>query len=402
MNDIRYVTAKEAAGLLDISLPTLYAYVSRGLIRSEAVGGSKRNRRYYREDIEKLKRRKEQRQRPDKVIEQALYFGEPVLASAITLIADGKFYYRGEDATTLAVSQTVEQVAQWVWLGEDGPLDWPAFELSAACQAVLPQLTELTLTEHFQAVLPIAGASDWAAYNLTAAEDVAQTGARIMQVMTALAVGSPCLPGGIATALQQAWTPEQPQAARLINAALILCADHELNISSFTARCVASSGATPYAVVIAGLSALQGAKHGGYTERVEAFMQEFTDPAQLQTMIVGRLKRGEELPGFGHRLYPEGDPRAAKLYQLTTQIYPDSPAIILADRIASAVKTLTGRLPTIDFSLATLAQTLNLPSGSALALFALGRTIGWIGHAIEQYQLDQLIRPRARYTGRLP
>lgn len=401
MNDIRYVTAKEAASLLDISLPTLYAYVSRGLIRSEAVGGSKRNRRYYREDIEKLKRRKEQRQRPDKVIEQALYFGEPVMASAITLIAAGKLYYRGQDATALAVSQTVEQVAQWVWLGEEGSLDWPAFELPAACQAVLPQLTELTVTERFQTVLPIAGASDWAAYNLTAA-DVAQTGARIMQGMTALAVGVPRLSGGIAMTLQQAWTPEQPQAARLINAALILCADHELNISSFTARCVASSGATPYAVVIAGLSALQGAKHGGYTERVEAFMQEFTDPAQVQAMIVGRLKRGEEIPGFGHRLYPEGDPRAAKLYQLTTQIYPDAPPIILADGIATAMKTLTGRLPTIDFSLATLAQTLNLPSGSALALFALGRTIGWVGHAIEQYQLDRLIRPRARYTGRLP
>src|SRR5574341_339203 len=92
-----YLTAQEAAGELGITLPTLYAYVSRGLIRSEATGSSKRARRYRAEDVQKLKERQEQRRNPAKVVENALHWGAPVLESAITLLANDRLYYRGYD-----------------------------------------------------------------------------------------------------------------------------------------------------------------------------------------------------------------------------------------------------------------------------------------------------------------
>ncbi|MFN8459786.1 MAG: citrate synthase, partial [Anaerolineae bacterium] len=183
---------------------------------------------------------------------------------------------------------------------------------------------------------------------------------------------------------------------------LILCADHELNVSSFTARCVASAGSTPYQVVQAGLAALQGVKHGRMADRVEAFLREAGSPAGVQAAIASYLRRGEAIPGFGHPLYPSGDPRGRMLLAQTATAYPDSAAVALSQAVAGAVFELIGEYPTVDFGLVTLAQALHLPPGGAITLFALGRAIGWIGHAIEQYQLDRIIRPRAQYIGRQP
>jgi citrate synthase len=125
-------------------------------------------------------------------------------------------------------------------------------------------------------------------------------------------------------------------------------------------------------------------------------------PSQAPAAIAHRLKRGELLPGFGHQLYPDGDPRGKALLTLTNEAYPDSPAVALSDAIVTHAYRAIGQYPTVDFGLAVLANALQQSPGAALALFALGRTIGWIGHAIEQYQTDQLIRPRARYTGPTP
>jgi citrate synthase len=210
------------------------------------------------------------------------------------------------------------------------------------------------------------------------------------------------LAGGIVDSLQQGWSLHGSQTTALLNVALILCADHELNVSSFTARCVASAGSTPYAVVMGGLAALQGHKHGGYTERVEALFREAGAPSGARAAIASRLKRGEGIPGFGHRLYPDGDPRGQALLQMVSAVYPGRAAVALAQAIVSEVAQATGARPNLDFGLVALARALALPPGTALALFALGRTIGWLGQAMEQYQRDQMIRPRARYVGPQP
>jgi citrate synthase len=406
MSPTRFLTAQEAARELGISLPTLYAYVSRGLIHSEATGGGKRTRRYWAEDVQKLKDRQEQRRDPTKAVETALHWGAPVLESAITLLANDRLYYRGYDALELAAQHSVEEVAALIWTGELSPAGLALFRqawgmLPSQCQAVRPNLAGLRPVEAFQVMLPLAAVNDLAAYDLRPAA-VAQTGARILRLLTTLAAGDPPSGVSIAQMLQQGWTPHNAQAAALLNAALILCADHELNVSSFTARCVASAGSTPYQVVLAGLAALQGIKHGRMTERVELFWREAGTPEGVRSTLANYLKRGETIPGFGHPLYPQGDPRGRLLLELTTAAYPELPAVKLAQAIAAETFALIGEYPTIDFGLVTLAQALSLPAGGAITLFALGRTIGWTGHAIEQYQLDRIIRPRAQYKGRQP
>jgi citrate synthase len=248
-------------------------------------------------------------------------------------------------------------------------------------------------------MLPVAAAEDPAAYDLRP-DAVARTGARILRLMTDVASGE-SVPGFAGT-LQRGWSPDDPGAADLLDSALVFCVDHELPVSTFAARCVASSEATPYAVVLAGLAALGGVKHGGEIELVEAFLREVDAAGDARAVISGRLRRGERIPGFGHSLYPEGDPRGAGLLRLMSGAYPESIAVALSDSVVREMLRLMEERPTVDFALATVARTLELPPGGAVALFALGRTVGWIGHAIEQYRSGSLIRPRAKYVGEQP
>lgn len=404
MSRERYLSAREAADELGVSLPTLYAYVSRGMIRSEAAGGGRRSRRYRAEDVRRLRERKEQRRDPGRAAEGALSWGMPVMESGITLVAGGRLYYRGRDAISLAAGSTFEEVAALIWTGKQES----AAELFGEEQPRLPdeygalreRLGNGAPVEAFQVLLALAGARDLAAYDLRPFS-AARTGARILCLMTA-AAGEPVGGGRIARTLQRGWVRGDPDAASLIDAALVLYADHELNVSTFTARCVASSGATPYAVVTAALSAIRGTRHGGQIELVEAFLREVEAAGSPREVIAGRLQRGEEVPGFGHSLYPGGDPRGAEMLRLAGESRPGDPAVALAASVAEAVWDLLGEHPNVDFGVVALARALRLPPGAAVTLFAVGRAAGWIGHAIEQYESGALIRPRARYVGEQP
>lgn len=405
----RYLTAKVAAERLEISLQTLYAYVSRGLIRSEAVGDNKRERRYYAEDVEKLLARKEGRRNPEKLAQDALHWGAPVMDSAITLIKGGTLYYRGKNVNDLAHRAQVEEVASLIWTGDsqqasilfspDNMTSVQKYETMLLHIGI--DGADMNTIQEFQTVLPAATADDPTAYDFRPAA-VASSGARIMRLMTSIAAGDVPENKPIARMLQIGWAPSDPHAEHLLRAALIVCADHELNASSFAARVVASAGSTPYAAVQAGLATIQGIKHGGYTERVEAFLNEISAPHQARDTFARRLRRGETIPSFGHLLYPDGDPRAQVLLDIIEDYYADTQGYELMQAIISAANDLIGEKPTIDFALVMAARVLGLPDGTALTLFALGRTIGWIGHAIEQYSEDRMIRPRARYTGAQP
>jgi citrate synthase len=407
MTDDRYLTAAEAAAELGITVATLYAYASRGLLRSEPVPGDPRARRYPREDVLRLRERKELRREPEKVAPKSLSWGAPVLESAITLVEGGRLYYRGRDAVELARSWSVEGVAALIWTGDRadaGELFREApSPLPPAVARLLAAAPGLSPVERCQVALPIAGAADLASWDLRP-RAVAATGARILRRLaltagSAAGVSGKARPGGIAETLQAGWAPGRSELAAPISAALVLSADHELNVSAFTARCVASAAATPYDVVTAGLAALKGARHGGHTERVEALLREVGTASAARRALSDRLRRGEPLPGFGHPFYPEGDPRGVALFALAEALSPESPAVELGRAVAEAGWELIREKPTMDLGLATLARALELPEGSALALFAIGRTIGWLGHAIEEYGLGRLIRPRATYTG---
>lgn len=394
-NDSDWKSAAEAARALGIHRATLYAYVSRGLIRSEALPGRRRERRYSREDVDRLRRRNEERRDPEKAAGRALQWGLPILESAITLIADGKLYYRGKDATELARTASVESVAALIWTGsaESEVSDTPLHVISGAHSAA-----ELPFTSRAQSVLAIVAARDPLAYDLRP-RSVASTGWRILNLLTSVVAETAELQETVDQTLAAAWAPGRARAAELIRAALILSADCELNVSAFTARCVASAGSNPYAVAIGGLAAIEGTKHGGTAIRVENLLEELRRTRDLRRALSDRLRRGETLEGFGHELYPAGDPRAATLLALLRERFGKSAELAFAESLAAAGESLTGEKPTIDFALAALCRVLRLPAGTPLTLLAIGRTIGWIGHAIEQYALDAMIRPRARYVG---
>jgi citrate synthase len=384
-----YLTAKEATDILGVSTATLYAYVSRGLIRSEATESDSRVKRYNAEDVTKLKERKEQRQNPAKAAQNALHWGTPILESGLTLITDEGHYYRGYSALKLAISHTVEEVAALFWTG-----DFSQAANLFVSSAPLNQSLDITpIPQRLYLALTLASLDDLAAYDLSP-DAAAAAGARILKLMTAALLGVPRIQAGIAQSLSSIWgSPD------LLSAALILCADHELNVSSFTARVVASGQAYPYSVVMAGLAALQGIKHGGSTERAEFLLREIALTTDITAYLSDRLRRGERIPGFGHPFYSTGDPRALFLLDLLQQQFPDSPMLALAHKVSHAVQALIDQYPNVDFALAVLAVVLNLPVGTSYNLFALGRTIGWIGHAIEQYSIEAMIRPRATYVG---
>jgi citrate synthase len=136
--------------------------------------------------------------------------------------------------------------------------------------------------------------------------------------------------------------------------------------------------------------------------RAEALLNQIRTPDHAGAVLSRRLKHGDEIPGFGHKLYPEGDPRARALLQMMLEKMSRSSALALSNAVIQKTRALIAEEPNSDFALAVLARLLNLPEGYGLGIFALGRTIGWLAHAIEQYQSGRLIRPRARYVGVMP
>jgi citrate synthase len=381
------LTAAEATERLGITRATLYAYVSRGLLHSSPVPGS-RERRYAVEDVERLRGKSEERRDPSRVAERALHWGGPVLESAITLIADGRLFYRGHDAIELARTRTVEEVASLIWTGSFDAVGFSSTPLHVVAGG---KITEgLPFVNRAQSILPLVAARDPLAFDMRP-KSVAQTGWRILNLLASVAADTAQLAPTVEETLQRKWAPRSERAIGIIRQALILCADHELNVSSFSARCVASAGSNPYAVVLAGMAAVEGVKHGGIAARVEVMLDELQKAKDVRVALADRLRRGEAIHGFGHRLYPAGDPRAAFLLEPVRDR--------LALQVIAAAEELIGEKPTVDFALVVVSRMLRLPAGSALTLFALGRTIGWIGHAIEQYAKDEIIRPRARYVG---
>ena len=396
-----YLTASEAAAELGVGRATLYAYVSRGMIRSEPLGDGRR-RRYWAEDVRALLDRRNRRQDPEAIAGAALDFGTPVLESAITLI-DGKgLYYRGRDAVRLAQHASLESVATLLWQ-DDGDGDDPfaaAADMPDIVQSLCPAIEPLGPIERCMTVLPTAAGIDLQAF-AQQGHAVRRTGARLLRLIAAAVVAASPSTRPVHRVLGQGWDIDD-KAADLVRAALVLCADHELNASAFTVRCAASTGSNLYHVVAAGMAALAGPRHGGLTARVDAMLREFDQVGDVASALSARVRRGDGLPGFGHPLYPEGDPRARALLDLLAAGYPDHPALSRGTATIRAAQDLTGAAPNLDLALALLGRVVGLPTDAGIAIFAAGRSVGWIGHALEQYSTRRLIRPRARYVGLPP
>jgi citrate synthase len=381
------LTAREAADRLGVKLDTLYAYVSRGRLRSVAVAGT-RQRRYRADEVDALKTAAPM-PRPDGDGES------PIIASAICLIENGRLYYRGRDALALAETATLEDVASLLWQGAPTA---ESREIAAAME--VPAVSGLI--ERCQMRLAMLADADVLALDLTRS-GVIRTGSRIMTALAACvapAVWSAAMSGApVHRQMAAAWHIGDA-GADMLRRCLVLLADHELNASTYVARCVASTGATPYAVVAAALAALSGRRHGGASARAAALFCDIAGAGDPLPLMAARLARDEDLPGFGQFLYPDGDPRAVSILEALARAVPATCAGV--DAVVAAGTRLTGRPPNVDFALAAAANALELPRDAALGLFIIGRIVGWIAHAIEQYATNRLIRPRARYVGPRP
>jgi citrate synthase len=192
--------------------------------------------------------------------------------------------------------------------------------------------------------------------------------------------------------------PPTPARRRLADAALVLCADHELNASTFAARVAASTGADLQACLLAALATFLGPRHGGASGALEAVLDQVARPGRAAAVVRARTARGEGMPGFGHTLYPDGDPRAAALLALVEET-PATPPLRILTAVIQATLRLRGEHPNIDAALVAARLALGLPRGGAVPLFAVGRTAGWVAHVLEQRESSAVLRPRARYVG---
>jgi citrate synthase len=383
-----------------VSAATLYAYVSRGLLRSEATNGQ-RERRYNADDIVRMKRRRDVGRKAESIAANALDFGTPVLESGLTLIENGRLFYRGWDAVQLARGSSLETVAQLLWQCDERPFDARNLpSMSTALRQAWQAAAGLAPVDRCLLLLPAAARWDHPSW----VEDrgaMLETAVRILRLLTAAVIAEPASALPVHEQLAAAWSVPAAQAP-LIRAALVLSADHEFNASAFAARVVASTGANLHGATIAGLAAISGPRHGGLTRRVAALLDSLKGSADVEAALAERRRGGLDLPGFGHPLYPDGDIRATTLLAMLRAAAPNDPELAFAERIAAAGERLSGRRPNVDFATVAIERVLHLPQDSALSMFLLGRTVGWIAHAIEQAALGGLIRPRARYTGPRP
>jgi citrate synthase len=403
-----WIGAAEAAERLGIKQASLYAYVSRGVLnrRRDADG---RASIFDSDEVEELARKGRPRRSGGPA--------ELVIETAVTEIRDSTLRYRGHDATDLAVHRSFEDVASLLWTGElpaavrsaggddvDGT-GWQAtaaaLAVGRAAQSALPAGT-LPL-ERLQVIVPALAATDSFRLHLDRPAVVAAGRALIAGMTGALpAASGERAPAGPVAARLAAALCTRPVPAGLIpvlNAALVLLADHELAASTLAVRVAASMRADPYAVVATGLGAMGGALHGGAALGAELMLGSADSVADAPRVVGDLLRRGERLPGFGHFVYTSGDPRANLLLQLIGEYAPDSPQLAIAMAVTDEARRRALPQPNIEFALAVLAGVAGMVRGAGEAIFATGRTAGWLAHALEEYGRNIPIRPRGVYTG---
>jgi citrate synthase len=421
------LTAGEAAGALGVKLGTLYAYVSRGWLKSyrRKVG---RQALYRRDDIEALRGVvTPERGRRGRSLPPATSWvtvaqppttdsGAPgviVAESAISAIIEGRLLYRGYPIEELIERASFDEVCLLLWRGERSALEEVEALRAEIAGAPIPEPVASALRAVGQdapALLKLAAVMP----SLAALERRQSGRARIRQAILIISV----LPLALAAKTSRAPAGDRRgMAARLLSIAcdarphdweitamdrvLVACAEHELNASTFAARVVASTGADLYASVLAALCSLSGPIHGGACDRIETMFADLGRGIRLEDGLAAFAREQQLPPGFGHAIYPEGDPRAALLKKNAAAIARKRGGRLFetALRVEDAVWKRNRLKPNLDFYLTVCTRMLGFPRGMPAALFAVGRTAGWIAHSLEQYADNRLIRPRMRYRG---
>jgi citrate synthase len=392
-----WIDATAAAERLGVKPATLYAYVSRGVLRRRHDEGGRRSLFDVRE-VEELARKGRPRRQPGAT--------ELSIESGITLLGKDRPYYRGRDAIALAGSQGFETVAEWLWTGEfpqTGPVWLPSSAGVAAAvtaQSGLP--ADVLPIDRLQIIVTTLAATDPMRFHIERPGVLATGRTLLASMVDALPLAQPSPPSG--STARRLWArlcdrPPTPALLAALEAALVLLADHELAASTVAARVAASVQADPFAVVSAGLGVLGGPMHGGASRGVERLLAETADPSQAAAVIGAHLRRGERIPGIGHTVYRSGDGRGRYLLDVVRQAAPDHERLVVAEAVLAELRARGLPEMNIDLALATLGAVAGMVDGAGEAVFAVARTAGWLAHAVEEYERHKPLRPRAVYTG---
>lgn len=375
-----WMTLDEARNLLGVRAQTIYAYVSRGQIGVSPDPASSRRSLYRGEDVMNLAQKKQRGRKRETLAVNTMFGGEPSIATSISTFANGLLFYRGKDVVSLSESATLEDAARLLWRA-DASLGFPSG--AGELPAMQPGRSRAFIA------LAAAAASGHSTHGRLARVLHEEAASLVGYLATALgALDREDVP--LHQRLALGWGQDD-DVAQLLRRAMVLLADHELTSSAFAARIAASTGASLPACLLAGLATFTGPLHGDASGRVRALFDE-VERSDADRVVDRYLSSAIPIPGFGHHLYPDGDPRAVAL--MASFDLPDEIA-----RFIDKVVSLTGLAPNIDVVLAALVARYRLPGDAAYALFAIARSVGLLAHSMEQLEVGKVVRPRGRYTG---
>lgn len=363
------MTAKDVCSVLNISRQTLYAYVSRGKVRASAQKGDARKSYYHAHDVNTLIAAKERGRSRRAIAKSTQNFGEPILKSDISHIDQGKLYYNGQDAIKLSRTATYEDIAKLlldVDLAIKTDQNFDQVKGRNSFERMFKATAELTISKK---ILPN--------------EDIYPA---IIKYLLAAICNTKTLSDEPVHLQLAKYFSDTDDFAEVARRCLVLCADHELNPSAYTARIAASTDARIPACLLAALSTFSGTKHGSMTSMARWWVGRAVMKKEKQkTQFIKAVKPP---PGFGHPIYAQTDPRTKELLKYIKM--PDGWEDI-SGRVIKAHKIY----PNLDFSLAAMEKSFKLRPKTGQTLFAFGRILGWMAHAQEQRKNGQIIRPRA-------
>ena len=396
METTSYLTADEAATRLDVTKNTLYAYVSRGLIRSESGDG--RTRKYVEQDVQRLANgsTRTPRQNPaDEAIP---------LSTSIVAIHQGQLVYRGHDACRLARSHAALEVAHGLWTGSfSAPDEAEGLSVPPDVSVMAPLLSGLSPLARMQSLLPIVQDGDSRAFDLSMTGLVRSARLIFLTLATAVFTSDAELKSNdIGHVLCSRWGHTSPAAYRTLQAAVIVSMAHPPDVDALAARSAATLHASLHDTTLAGLSAFRGTRATGEIHRVDALFREAGDAHQLAQTIADRQARGDDIPGFGHPAFPDGDPRARLILQMIRTHFGGMDGAAFAIAGEQVGHDHLGKQPRLSFAMVALARALQLPRDAAVALFAVARSVHWMAQAMEAIHADASLTVASTYTGPPP
>ena len=387
---------QQTAERLGVRAETVYAYVSRGRLHPVPVAGERRSH-FDPAEVDALARTSRRPRGTDRTPLE--------IETAVTALGPDGPRYRGRSAIELVDEATFEQVAEMLWTGELSPMVDP-FELpddqATAVRQTLAGLDDVDngtvrLSDRLRLALVAATAVDpWRA-DLSPAAAVQAGRQRIAAMVAAIApTGEGSIAERLTVALATAGDPAD--LAPLVDAALVLLADHELAGSTFATRIAASFGADVGGALLAGLGPMSGFRHGAASAQAEELIAGIERDG-AGAAIGAWMGRHDRLPGFGHVVYTDGDARADALFSRLRAAFPASPALAAADALMSAAAARGVPPPNIDLALAVLMRVGACRPGSGEVVFSIARAAGLVAHSMEEYAAPSRLRPRARYVG---